>query len=99
MQKSELLKPKNILVQQYESPIEIWTNDFMTNLENDIEKKVMKCIWKYDIKVDKNELIKALNYDRQQFEKGYDAGYQDGFEKGKEYYLKKIKSMLYGEEE
>ena len=31
----------------------------------------MECICEYGIEVDKEELIKALNYDRNQYEKGY----------------------------
>lgn len=80
---------------QYESPIQIsLVDEYMTSVENDIEKHVMNYLMKYNIQVDKSELIKALNYDRKQFEIGYDAGYKDGFNKGKEYYLEKITIML-----
>lgn len=37
----------------------------------DQEEKVMECICEYGIEVDKEELIKALQYDRNQYKKGF----------------------------
>lgn len=57
----------------YESPINIQelTRDIQQNIQQDLEKKVIESIGKYEIKVDKEELIKALEYDRNQYIKGY----------------------------
>lgn len=57
----------------YESPINIQelTRDIQQNIKQDLEKKVIESIWEYEIKVDKEELIKALQYDRNQYEKGF----------------------------
>ena len=52
----------------YESPIEIIYSQIRTQLEDD----VLKAVKKYGINVNKEELIKALQYDRQQYEKGYE---------------------------
>ena len=38
------------------------------------EEEVYKAIVRYGINVDKEELIKALEYDRQQYEKGFEDG-------------------------
>lgn len=55
----------------YESPINIITNDMQTALNEDIENNIMlKITQTYGIDVDKDELIRALKYDRQQYEKG-----------------------------
>ena len=54
----------------YESPIEIIKGEFTTKFENGI----MKAVQKYGVNVDKDELIKAMNYDRQQYEKGFEDG-------------------------
>ena len=55
----------------YESPINIITNEMQTALNEDIENNIMlKITQTYGIDVDKDELIRALNYDRQQYEKG-----------------------------
>ena len=39
-----------------------------------IEEEILKAVNRCEIKVDKDELIKALNYDRQQYQKGYEDG-------------------------
>lgn len=51
----------------YKSPIEIIYSSIEVQMENEIYKEVLKC----RINVDKEELIKALKYDRNQYEKGY----------------------------
>lgn len=50
----------------YESPIELIYKDVQDRLDNDI----LYAVQKVDIKVNKEELIKALEYDRKQYEKG-----------------------------
>lgn len=69
----------------YESPINIYEipRDIHRKMIQDQEEKVMECIWEYGINVDKKELIKALNYDRHQYSKGYRDGYEDGKEQEK----------------
>lgn len=52
----------------YESPISIWVDKMQTQMEDD----VVKAVQRYHINVDKDELVKALRYDRDQYEKGYD---------------------------
>lgn len=54
----------------YESPIEIIKGAFTTECENGI----MTAVQKYGVNVDKEELIKALNYDRRQYDKGFEDG-------------------------
>lgn len=54
----------------YKSPIEIIYGQMQTNMENNIYEAVQK----YGVNVDKEELIRALQYDRDQ----YDEGYKDG---------------------
>lgn len=56
----------------YKSIAEIICKDLEARFEDD----VFKVVQKYDINVDKEELIKALNYDRNQ----YKAGYKDALE-------------------
>ena len=52
---------------KYRSPIEIIQGELETKIENDI----MTAVQRYDIRVDKEELIKALQYDRKQYEQGW----------------------------
>ena len=54
----------------YKSPIDLFYDHLVTEQENEVFKAVVRC----GIDVDKDELIKALAYDRRQ----YDLGYADG---------------------
>ena len=51
----------------YKSPIEIIYGDMTHKLENE----VFTVVQNIGINIDKDELIKALQYDRNQYEKGY----------------------------
>lgn len=51
----------------YKSPIEVVVGQFESNIENEIYSAVQKV----GIYVDKEELIRALKYDRDQYWKGY----------------------------
>ena len=58
----------------YESPISLLMNDIYTDVVKRQEEGVYQAIVKYGINVDKDELVKALEYDRKQ----YGFGYKDG---------------------
>ena len=60
----------------YESPIETILTEIQTQFENDC----IKAVQSYGFMVNKEELIKALNYDREQYEKGYSDGYAKAVE-------------------
>lgn len=51
----------------YKSPIEVFYSDVQLQFEDNVYKAVQAV----DIHVDRDELIKALQYDRQQYEKGW----------------------------
>lgn len=61
----------------YESPIQLVMNDMYKQIQVEQENTVYKAIQSIGVNVDKDELIKALNYDRQQYQKGFDDGFQD----------------------
>lgn len=62
----------------YQSPIEKFYEDIKTQIEQKIEQDenqlMMQLRQEIGYAVDKEELIKALQYDRQQYEKGYQDG-------------------------
>ena len=72
----------------YQSPIKVnwWVDTTATKVVDTIaesardhfEDAVLHYIQKFDIHVDRNELVKALEYDRHQYDEGYCDGYQDG---------------------
>lgn len=57
----------------YESPIDAIYSDVVTKLEDG----VLKAVQDVGITVDKEELIKALQYDRDQYRKGYEDAVLD----------------------
>ena len=54
----------------YQSPVEIVSQNIREKFEGD----VMQIIHSYDIHVAKDELVKALQYDRDQYKKGFADG-------------------------
>jgi len=61
----------------YKSPIDVIYGDIYTQMVQDEEDLVMKAIRNVKVNVDKEELIKALKYDRNQYIKGYEDGRKD----------------------
>ena len=66
----------------YESPIKIIIGQIKTNYEDAIYSAVQNV----GINVDREELLKALEYDRGQFE--------EGFKEGEKYILRHIRNLL-----
>ena len=63
----------------YESPIELSFIDeiysaIIDTTEREIENKIFKAVSNYGIDVDKEELLKALQYDRGQYDRGFIDG-------------------------
>lgn len=54
----------------YKSPIEI----IATSIGTEFDGEILKAVRRVGIEVDKPELMKALDYDRQQYELGFDHG-------------------------
>ena len=77
----------------YESPIAVAIERTIREnnllVENDIYNAVLDC----KITVDKDELMKALQYDRNQYIRGYWAGYTDGAMEPKKMILE-LRKML-----
>lgn len=70
----------------YNSPIEIVAPGFTTQIKEALDSKIFEAVQNIGVKVDINELKKALNYDR----KSYDRGFEDGV-----IYLSSILKRLY----
>lgn len=58
------------LITGYKSPIEI----IMGQMRMEQENETYRVVQSYGVNVDKDELIRALQYDRGQYEKGYADG-------------------------
>lgn len=89
----------------YESPIKMtWSEpDFIQTETQKIAEEITKQREDYitytinqtmGCVVDKEELIKAMNYDREQYEKGYQEGYLDGVRDGKQILFNKLQDFV-----
>ena len=74
----------------YKSPIQLVTDDINYAMRAKIDENIYQAVLRCDVAVDKDELIKALTYDREQ----YDKGYSDGYVKGSTETLEKVKKAL-----
>jgi hypothetical protein len=66
-------------VEGYESPITMITNDIAKSVAETYDNNVMKAVWSIGIEVDKDGLVKALQYDREQYETGYRNGFEAAY--------------------
>lgn len=55
----------------YKSPVEVLTTDIQYQIDKGLAEETFKAIVSVGINVDKEEMIRALQYDREQYEKGY----------------------------
>ena len=94
------LKPKPFTpedlkdLMSYKSPIETIVDEMALIAENGVYKAVQNV----NIDVNKEELEKALRYDRDQyvegFTNGYEAGYEAGYKEGINDAIDKLSSLL-----
>lgn len=55
----------------YESPIKLSVEEIAEDINKNLDEFIIKLIAKYGILIDKYQLIRALTYDRDQYQKGY----------------------------
>lgn len=78
----------------YQSPIELFTtNPMIEQLKNATDEMVVRAVARADVRVDKEELIKALKYDREQ----YMRGFNDGIMQEREKWERKIRQLFFEE--
>jgi len=65
----------------YLSPIEKIYGELQTQMVQEDERMVLETVRKVGINVDKDALIKALQYDRNQYTKGYEDGKNEVLDK------------------
>lgn len=67
----------------YESPFTVdYLEPIYKQYTDEFDNAVMECVSGVSISVDKDELLKALEYDRDQYQKGYEDGRKEQYEKG-----------------
>ena len=60
----------------YECPIDVYVKEIVNKMDSDLESEIYKAIMKVGINIDKEELIRAIQYDRDQYFKGYEDARQ-----------------------
>ncbi len=63
----------------WESPLEVKMKEIRHKVDESIENMTMQAIMDVGIEVNREELIKAMQYDRDQYSKGYKNGYNAGY--------------------
>lgn len=61
----------------YKSPIDMLVADIQHQIAQQQDEKVYKAVVSVGINVDKEELLRALKYDRDQYNRGHLDGYAD----------------------
>ena len=74
----------------YKSPIEIITEQIRINNED----AIFRAIQNVGINIDKKELLKALEYDRGQYDKGWEEGFHDGYIHGLEIAIIEVERII-----
>lgn len=64
----------------YNSPIELLVTEIQNQIVKQQDEEIYKAVLHYIPNVDKEELLRALQYDRQQYEKGYADGKRDAID-------------------
>jgi predicted Zn-dependent protease len=84
----------------YKAPIEICRTieDIIQKVVEETDNQVYEAVCRVGVNVDKEELIKALRYDRGQYEKGYADGVRDFAERLKQSAFDCDVSFGYGKE-
>ncbi len=65
----------------YKSPIDVMIADIQHQIAQQQDEEIYKAVVSVGINVDKDELIRALQYDRYQYDKGYADGTRDAEQK------------------
>ena len=71
------VKEEMVGEKMYESPIEVVVDNTTTEFAKRIDECICRIVQRYAVNVDEEELIKALKYDRGQYEKGYSDGIKE----------------------
>lgn len=58
----------------YESPIELITSEIASSVSKRMDNDIYQAVCNVGIIVNKDELVKALEYDRNQYDKGFKDG-------------------------
>ena len=81
----------------YKSPIDICITQLRIDREKAVEEQVFRAVQGIKVDVNKEELIRALRYDRDQYDNGYKDGYDDGYDRNTFNIAQEIYTALHNE--
>ena len=81
-------------IKGWKTPVEITFQRISRDIQEKEDAYIIEEIRNIGVNVNKEELIKALNYDRQQYSQGYKNGYKDGYAKGIDDCLARLKELI-----
>ena len=76
----------------YKCPIELEL--ITTRIQAETENEIFKAVQKVGVNIDKDELVRALQYDREQYNKGYEDGYNDAIDIFSKRFWRKIEEYI-----
>ena len=79
----------------YISPITVAIATQVEQFKNDVGDSILKEVKRIGVDVDKIELISALKYDRDQYDKGFSDGQENGRKEAAKYIICYFKSFLW----
>lgn len=74
------VKVEDIDILGYESPITMITKRLAEDIAKKTDDTILQAVVNAEVIVNKEELVKALEFDRGQYTKGYHQGYKVGYE-------------------
>lgn len=83
----------------YESPINTIITEMQVQTIKRAEEDVYRAVQNVHVDVDKEELLMALQYDRKQYEKGYNDGIRDFAKKLVEHYFYDLERLAIFDED
>jgi hypothetical protein len=78
----------------FESPIQV----LQTSMQMEMEGEILKAVQRVGVNVDKEELLRALAYDREQYVKGYKDGVNAVCERIEEILINKLREYVYSQD-
>lgn len=83
----------------YESPINAIITEMQVQTIKRAEEDIYRAVQNVHVDVDKEELLMALQYDRKQYEKGYNDGIRDFAKKLVEHYFYDLERLAIFDED
>ena len=83
--------------EDYDSPISIVYQDIYSKIAEQIENDCVEVVQHYGFKVNKEELFKALKYDRNQYIRGYNHGFEKGFAEATQQLIRPTGEWVYNQ--